>query len=159
MPAMRTALAAAALSLLVAWTPAQPPRYEDFPATVTELRKSAKPRVQSGKARRFRTLLSREGTAPPNFAGHYLIVQWGCGTCCNDFAIIDSRTGEVFMSPFTVACKSPFDSKYGGGAGIDFEKNSRLLIITGARNEVGGGRYYYEWTGRELKLLLADEPH
>src|SRR5438105_1150903 len=30
----------------------------------------------------------------PNFAGHYTVVTWGCGTECQMHAILDGRTGQ-----------------------------------------------------------------
>ena len=134
------------------------PNYPDFPVETRLVGAAATPNVTSGRAHMYRTILRREGLRPPNFAGAYRVVTWGCGTCCNEFAIVNERNGNVFFPPFAVACKSPDDSEYGGQVGIDFKIDSRLLIITGAKNEKGGGRYFYEWSGRRLKLLLALEP-
>ncbi len=36
----------------------------------------------------------------PNFAGHFVIVRWGCGSPCLMAAIVDLRTGRVFPPPF-----------------------------------------------------------
>ena len=47
----------------------------------------------------FRTRIRegmRDGT---NFAGHYAIVSWGCGTECVDYVIGDVATGRVFGFP------------------------------------------------------------
>jgi hypothetical protein len=38
--------------------------------------------------------------AGPNFAGHYVIVKWGCGSPCLMAAIVDLKTGRVFPPPF-----------------------------------------------------------
>ena len=140
------------------WSVQRQPGFQDFAVESRLAGPAATPNVSSGQAHRYRTILRREGLNPPNFAGEYRIVTWGCGTCCNEFAILNQRTGNVFFPPFAVACKFPDDSEYGGQVGIDFELDSRLLIITGAKNERGGGRYFYEWTGKRLKLLLALEP-
>lgn len=50
-------------------------------------------------ARRFRTMLRKGATEGPNFAGHYTIASWGCGSGCVQFAIIDARNGRVFFPP------------------------------------------------------------
>jgi hypothetical protein len=144
----------ASLSLATPWTPQHQPSFEDFIVPVERIDSPASPGVSSGQAHRYRTLLRREGSKPPNFAGSYRIVIWGCGTCCNEFAIVNSRTGDVFFPSFIVACRTPIESD---DVGIDFKANSRLLIITGARNEKGGGRYFYEWNGKQLKPLLMLE--
>ena len=68
-------------------------------------------------ARYYRTRL-REGAAKgPNFAGHFTIVTWGCGSDCYDIAIVDARTGRVWFAPFT------------GAIALSFRGNSRLLIV------------------------------
>jgi len=36
----------------------------------------------------------------PNFAGHYVIVTWGCGSPCLMAAIVDLETGRVLPPPF-----------------------------------------------------------
>lgn len=70
-------------------------------------------------ARSFRTRI-REGLAErPNFAGHYSVIMFGCGGSCRGYFVADSRTGEVFGTPF------------GGEASpeisVSFEVDSRVL--------------------------------
>jgi hypothetical protein len=38
---------------------------------------------------------TEEERAGPNFAGHHVLVQWGCGTNCMEAAIIDAVDGDV----------------------------------------------------------------
>jgi len=48
------------------------------------------------KARTFCTTLRREAKAGPNFAGHYTIATWGCGTfMCTGFV-----EGDCFFALF-----------------------------------------------------------
>src|SRR2546423_11174330 len=47
-------------------------------------------------ARRFRTVLTQGAAGGVNFAGHFTIVTWGCGTQCQSYAVIDASTGRVF---------------------------------------------------------------
>jgi hypothetical protein len=47
----------------------------------------------------FRTRI-REGILyGPNFAGHYALIGWGCGTECVDYVVADVATGEVHRFP------------------------------------------------------------
>ena len=56
------------------------------------------PKLQKGSpGHRFRTVIKRGAAGPPDFAGHYRVVTWGCGTNCINFAIVDKKTGEVYM--------------------------------------------------------------
>lgn len=67
-----------------------------------------------------------------NFAGHYTIVEWGCGTFCAEMAIIDRISGKIIYSQI------PFD-KSDGHSGADYKTDSRMLIInTGAFSEFDG---------------------
>jgi len=142
-----------------AWSVQHQPTFEDFDVPAENITSPAPPKITSGKPHRYRTILRRESAKGANFAGRYRIAQWGCGTCCAEFAIINEQTGAVYFPWFAVVCKTPFESEYGGQAGIDFKETSRLLVITGTRNERNpGGRYFYEWTGKRLRLLLSLEP-
>ena len=51
----------------------------------------------------------------PNFAGHYIIVSWSCGSPCQMNAIIDAKTGKAVQFINTAV-------------GLDFRLNSCLLI-------------------------------
>src|SRR5207245_740192 len=47
----------------------------------------------------FRTNLSNAAKEPSNFAGHYRVTFWGCGSVCSAAALIDLQTGDVFPPP------------------------------------------------------------
>jgi len=51
-----------------------------------------------------------------NFAGHYCFVWWGCGSNCQNSAIVDTKTGIIY--PGVTAA-----------LGYKFERDSRLLVI------------------------------
>ena len=83
------------------------------------------------------------------------MVEWGCGTDCSQFAIMDLITGKVY-GPFAVS----------GLPGAWFEKHpdkidhvegrdsSRLLRVSGCPNERDCGFYDYEIVdGLGLRLL------
>lgn len=100
----------------LAQVPSDVPRFEDFPAMEVFRRAPAQPILTTSEERLYRTVIRRgvsrgwgaeDGTtgkelaAPgPNFAGHYVIVRWGCGSPCLMAAIVDLRTGRVFPPPF-----------------------------------------------------------
>jgi len=68
-------------------------------------------------ARSYRTRLREGASKGPNFAAHYTIVTWGCGSDCYDIAVIDARTGRVWFGPFT------------GAVELAFRRNSRLVVV------------------------------
>lgn len=131
------------------------PRHEDYPARDTFSGTPAPVDFASAAdARRLRTVL-REGAARgPNFAGHYALVQWGCGSACQSFAIVDLRTVRVTFTPRPLS------------VGADYRLDSELLVVdppegwlesygADATDAVGGNAasYYYRWDGRRLILL------
>jgi hypothetical protein len=110
-------------------------------------------------ARMFRTNLRNAAKEGVNFAGHYILTTWGCGTNCSESAIIDARNGRVFF-PTQLAgagfgfCELPDDTEP-----MVYKADSRLLVLNGFK---GGdlesenapcGIYYLEWTGRNFKQV------
>jgi hypothetical protein len=57
-----------------------------------------------------------------NFAGHYTIVEWGCGALCQQMAIVDRISGQIIYSQI------PFDT-LDGHSGTKYKLDSRILII------------------------------
>src|SRR3990167_3664580 len=47
-------------------------------------------------AKTYRTVLTQGAQKGPNFAGHYTVVSFGCGTQCQDNWIIDAKTGTIY---------------------------------------------------------------
>ena len=43
----------------------------------------------------YKTYISDAYNGGVNFAGHYVIAMWGCGTNCRKGAIIDTHTGKI----------------------------------------------------------------
>lgn len=57
-----------------------------------------------------------------NFAGHYTIIEWGCGALCQEMAIVDRISGQIIYSEI------PFDT-VDGHSGAKYKIDSRMLII------------------------------
>lgn len=97
------------------------------------------------RSRRYRTQLRRWAREKPNFAGHYILATWGCGTGCTELAVIDAVTGKVFHPPEArvnhiedVAPDALVDVTAGErradfGA-MRYRADSRLLVVFGALN-------------------------
>lgn len=110
-------------------------------------------------ARMFRTNLRNSFKEGVNFAGSFILSSWGCGTSCLQTAIIDGKTGNVFFPKILQGSSFGFGELSDKEESLEFKKNSRLLIINGyiaTGNEDKPSKYgiwYYEWTGKNLKLL------
>ncbi len=64
----------------------------------------------------YKTKLTEGAQKGPNYAGHYTIVTFGCGTQCQDNWLIDAKTGKIW-------------DRFQSMIGITHEKNSSLLIV------------------------------
>ncbi len=142
------------LALVAAGSGPSGPRFEEFSVPVEEVAHPARPVLRTAEEKRYRTQLRSAAKAPPNFAGHLRVAEWGCGACCVRFAVLDLRSGEVFLPPFSLACGSadPSDPVRGRVA-IDYRPDSTLLVATGTRDEGNvSGVYAYRWDGTALVL-------
>jgi hypothetical protein len=143
--------------------PADAPTFDDFPAQVFSGH-NATPNLRSDAATRmFRSRLVQWAKAKPNFAGHYVLATWGCGTDCTQLAIIDARTGKVYHPPgvTTNVAVNVHPTLLAGGdfwhaaGSIKFRANSRLLVLIGMPEErvEQRGVSYYVWENDKLRRI------
>jgi hypothetical protein len=148
---------------LIAFAQSTTPTFTQYAAKVVKI-KNVRVNLKSHKdANMFRTNLRNAAKEGVNFAGHYILTTWGCGTNCSQSAIIDARNGRVFF-PRELAgagfgfCELPDDTEP-----IVSQADSRLLLLNGFK---GGdlnlenapcGIYYLEWTGTKFKQVKFEE--
>jgi hypothetical protein len=93
----------------------------------------------------------------PNFAGHYIVVTWACGSPCEMMAIVDAATGRVYNPPISEDFRLPRlpftipekpDSFIPWPADVEFRQNSNLMIVK-ANPDPSKGRtnyaHYFLW--------------
>ena len=71
-------------------------------------------------------------------------------------ALIDSTDGTVYPAPFSILGDGIAIATFEGGGKepmISYKLNSRLLIVRGCPEDTNCASYFYEWTGRGLKLI------
>jgi hypothetical protein len=89
----------------------------------------------------------------PNFAGIFVLVQWGCGLDCMEAALIDTRDGSVLKLPVTPGFEPGSSFQLPTGSGdlrtLQFRTDSRLLGIPSRRD---GFTYYFTWEERHWRL-------
>ena len=145
--------------------PGQPmlavPRFEQY-SVAAYVGKLSNPRIITSEERRFRTTLRQAITkgyqvvdggtenerVGPNFAGHYVLVQWSCGLNCDEAAVINARNGRVFplpRIPGTYDTPQGFivPTDKGDLRAIQFRTSSRLIGIPYVRD---GMTYWYSLT-------------
>jgi hypothetical protein len=124
------------------------PRFEAFQVPVEPDIKPARIKIASAKSREFASELRTAQARKPNFAGHFVLAEFGCGASCVMSAAIDAKTGDVAWLPFTVCCSDVEEP-------IEFKPDSRLLRIRGSRNEKGSGTYFYTFDGKRFTEIPA----
>lgn len=136
------------------------PAFSAYPARIETAKAKAINFRQSPDARAFRTRLTGALKGGVNFAGHYIVAGWGCGTGCISGAIIDARNGNVYWpEQFNALGVGDVNGEYADEP-VAYRKNSRLLVITGSPGrakdddpDLPSGEYYYEWKANKLLLI------
>lgn len=139
------------------------PTFTQYAAKVENI-KNVRVNLKSHKdANMFRTNLRNAAKEGVNFAGHYILTTWGCGTNCSQSAIIDARTGKVFFPRVLEGagfgfCDLPDDTEP-----IISKLGSRLLILNGFKggdlslDNAPCGVYYLEWTGTNFRQVKFEK--
>jgi len=137
--------------------PAWALKFSDFAATASFHGKPALPILATRSHRMFRSAIREAAAKGPNFAGHYTIAEWGCGSGCMSSAVVDAVTGKVFAAPFRVLsmplAENEGDHEFQGAV---YQLDSRLFIADGCPEETNCGTYYYEWSGNKFNRLRFD---
>jgi hypothetical protein len=147
------------------------PRFEDYAAPVEKIART--PRVDfhgDGTARLFRTQLRDAAKGGVNFAGHYALGQWGCGTGCLNWGVVDLESGRTATDKtmFSLENNRIDFSRDHAAEGIAkrlhaqyvfgvllFRADSRLLVTLGQPNEdeTRDGAAFYEWSGAAFRRI------
>lgn len=73
--------------------------YSEFPSGTVYKRHPAKPKLETRTDYRYKTRITEAAKAPVNFASHYTISTWGCGTSCEMGVAVDAITGKIHWLP------------------------------------------------------------
>jgi hypothetical protein len=128
--------------------------FQDYPAKVFQGTPS-RPKLETPLARKHATIIRREAKRGANFAGHYRVIAWGCGTSCAVYVIVDERTGTVF---------EPLEISKGVDLGVSapqFRVDSTLMIVANCPSpEIYGlqscERKFYIWGGSQMRLIKSE---
>jgi hypothetical protein len=132
-------------------------KFADFATPESFHGRPAKPILATPGQRKFRTAIREAAAKGPNFAGHYTIAEWGCGSGCMSIAVVDAVSGKVYPAPFRIL-SMPLAEGEGGHEyqGAVYQLKSRLLIADGCPEDTKCGAYYYEWSNNKFKQLRFD---
>ncbi|MCA1565521.1 MAG: hypothetical protein LC803_07770 [Acidobacteria bacterium] len=161
LPQKRTRTGRRTVAVARAAKTSEPPRFGDYPVKEIYGGRVAPVVLDSKRARMFRSRLREDSRQGVNFAGHYAVVFWGCGTGCAQVAVVDARTGKVYWPPVDyVDIPGPPDED--PARHPNFRPDSKLLVLTRNRYDGRGGRttYYYLFDKNRFRLLRrAEETH
>jgi hypothetical protein len=152
---------------------ARTPRFEDYPAKGVFTGTPAAPILATAEQRKFRTRI-RNGVSigsdvwvgsyknpikskGPNFAGHYFVIRWGCGSQCVMMATVDAETGKVYEPPLAdkTSLWVPLDNL--SEMETDLRPDSSLLILRNACRDLKDrrtcGTYYFNWKENHFDLV------
>lgn len=101
-------------------------KFEDYPI-VEKMEGTSQPLNLKSHPRgfEFKTRITEAYKNGPNFAGHYTVVEWGCGTGCQNHVIVDNLTGNII------------ENEIASNFGIEYRKDSRLLVARMGENGFG----------------------
>jgi len=135
------------------------PTFSEYRVAVKKKRIKAVDFRKEPDLRNFRTRINRAVRDGINFAGHYILAGWGCGTGCTNAVIIDAIKGKTY-TPVELAGVSAVYGEGYSDVQLEFRKNSALLIIHGSPGTASeddavptAGDYYYSWKNNSLHLI------
>jgi hypothetical protein len=134
------------------------PNFGSYPAYDLYGGRPAPIRARTRRDRQFRTRLREGAAAGPNFAGHYTVVFWGCGTGCAQLAVVDAKTGLVYWPPLDyVDIPTPDGEQYGAlyQYGPGHRIDSRLLVLNCSHHdrEQSYTSYFYVFDRGRFRLV------
>ena len=148
-------LAVVPISIFIVPGKEEPPRFEDFP--VSERFEDAPVPVDLSShpdAQNFQTRLTEGAKEGPNFAGLYTVIEWGCGTGCQNYALVDAKTGAVYFPSMNTSL------------GAEFRIDSNLFIANHPKyveeaRQAGGPEWlaseYYPWENNQFVLIYPKQ--
>jgi hypothetical protein len=110
--------------------------------------KSATPDVtKSALGRQYQSVIRNHVAGPAEFAGHYRVAEYGCGSTCHSFIVVDMISGKVFPGP-------------SAALGADFQTQSRLFVtdpssldVNGFRERMGIRSVSFAWNERSKSFV------
>jgi hypothetical protein len=147
------------------------PKFEQFPVAEVFRSKVHAPVLKTRIAHMYRSQIRWAMKDGVNFAGHYVVARWGCGTGCAQFVIVDAITGNVIEPPFpNISFHHPFaaeqrwpdfdpEGKWWCEEYADWPTikiTSALLVVEGCISDRQCGRTFFVITQTKLKQVYFD---
>jgi len=153
------------------------PRFDDYkvseifagtpaaPKFLTGMEQSYADQIRDGVEQGYGVLRGGKEEKGANFAGHLIVIQWGCGSPCMRMAVVDARTGDVHYPPISfegIGAQS-FDlplltlpDSVPQNPVVQFRLSSGLFIVKASLGRLGRhdpSVYYFLWHTDRWVLL------
>jgi len=136
------------------------PSFESFPSAKEGKFSHAKLDLSSNSlAKTYRTVLHQELAKGPNYAGHYRVAIWGCGSSCAMFAVINLKTGQIITAEGLTSVSGNYlvadeflPNTESESWGFRYGTRSKLLVLVGAldEDESREGAFYFVLQNEKL---------
>jgi len=135
---------------------AAPPKYESYSVAVHPIQKFAQTQIPKSEIDwKMEEYLHYSDKEPLNFADKYTLFEIGCGTGCVEYCLIDRTSGVIYPGEYFI---QDFPNDYDGSTGLQYRRDSRLLIVYHANGyEYPVHVNYYVWLGTNMTLLATNE--
>jgi hypothetical protein len=156
------------LTLAIGWSQSnssRAPKFESYPEHEVYVGGLATPKYSPSMEVRYKREIRNNYVVEtkPNFAGHFVLLHWSCGSACIEMAIVDAKSGDIYSPPITdegIGIQRfflPYLTHLNGGSSgpiLQFKPDSRLFIIKcNHGNEWKGYTYYFLWKQNKWELL------
>jgi len=141
------------------------PAFQTYPAKKEQINTIPRLDLTSNPiARTFRTVLRNQMAEGPNYAGHYRLAFWGCGSSCLMFAVVNLQNGKVItqehiksVDGVLLAADDFLSATESEVWAFRYKADSSLLVVLGAPDEDDSkkGAYYFVLKGETLRLIHA----
>lgn len=103
------------------------------------------------RTRAYRTAIAEARERPADFAGHYVMLETGCGAECLVLAAVDKRSARVVWLRPTVCCWAD-----GITEPVSWSIGSRIVTVDGMLDEAGPNvRRRFSFDGTRFVALSA----
>lgn len=131
------------------------PSFSDYIVGVEHSRGAHAIDLSTPMAVKFKTVLTKGVASGPNFAGKFSIITWGCGSNCNQVAIVEVPTGKTYFPPELEYVNDAYLAPSQPNVPtFQFRPNSELLVVSGNMPPYEkAGIKYFRWHNQKLELL------
>jgi hypothetical protein len=128
------------------------PKFSEYPAAVYTGARAAALAGGDGRGERDRDSLAAALGSAANFAGRMVLVRVGCGSGCEQAALVDLASGRYAYPP--ALAQLPPSTPCSSRGPLLFRRDSRLLTVTG-RDQRELVTRYFVWDADRGQLRLV----